>query len=304
MKKHTTEKRISSFNFFLFCLGAPALLESDFVLDEKTRVTALNKTEAENLLSYLRTEKLNLTRADIALLERTKTVYKVEIQNKARMNHKALFEQFRILWDSVLKVKDQLELFSDCGVLILDLYQGRLILEPENIKKNSLPPMGKFLTIKAYEDKPSLLGQMKCVTLVTEGMTRFGIPELMLEQVPENLGSDSAYLIRTVAQFLLSKLQRSEFISMTSPPEGVVIEARFCEIDNPKFKSQRRKLVPVSLAPMENSTNNLLKLGAPREKLSNLYFEDSLDWLVASVEKLTEIRTEIEWSNKKEVVPA
>jgi hypothetical protein len=114
--------------------------------------------------------------------------------------------------------------------LLIDTTQGKAY-EAETkfwqYQCEGVPLTHKFLAVKGVLD-----GLTNRYTLVTNGMARFGLPELELLDVPPECGQDGAYLLRGVAQYIWNG------VDITVPehqrivlPEENDISSAFCEFD-------------------------------------------------------------------------
>src|SRR5262249_10258305 len=141
---------------------------------------------------------------------------------------------------------------------------------------NGIPLAGTFLTVKAYQRESS-----NKFFLCTEGMVRFGLPELTLTEVPSNLGADGAYLLRTIAQYIWTKLENihpeQPYLSIDETNE---ISAVYCEFNNPAFHAAPEMTIPFALEVFESKHETLLVLRPPSG------YDDYYDWFLSVTESI------------------
>lgn len=253
----------------------------DFPLVEVGTLAEIDKDRFFQVLSMC-----NLSSTEMALADRLDSVVKLSLPV---MDNK-IFESFFELRKAAMDISQILE---DTN-MVIDLDQG-VTVSPilENIANLKGVPLARdYVTIKAYEGI-----NQKTYVLESEGLVRFGLPEIALHEIPDNLGSDGAYLIRTVAQFLLSKLESWDndmgFITVN---EDVTIPCDYCEINNPHFLGVNEKLSAITLRMDEDSHNSLMYL----EPCSD--YDDYYDWLMEILDSVTQSRTKAHWIEEKEAL--
>lgn len=297
-----------SFQFLLFTSLEARDLKPLFKLLEggEVEISCIENAEKFRLKSALQNNEFNLTAAETTLLKRAASVIIISIENRKgsygeSISTGEMVQNFKTLWEKTCELKQLLMINRDSINALFDLAQGRVIIESKSLDGTSTPPSGTFLTVKAY--RQNLLSSSRETTLISEGLNRFGLPELALEAVPENLGADGAYLLRTVGQYILAHLAQfseSREAESSSPdrwlllPGDISIESRFCEIENPDFEEENKSLIPLSLKLHETLDNVcLVKMPGQNNCDEEERYEDSLDWIIASVERIVEIRRSV-----------
>lgn len=232
----------------------------------------------------------NLSEIETAFCQRAQTVFNISsVRNSASF--------FAPFWACQAVAQD---LAHSVESIIIDMHQGNIVTtDGDNNERDAfgIPLTAKYLTVKGYhkEDAPNRF------LLYTEGMSRFGLPELTLPEVPSNLLNDGAYLLRAIAQFLWSKLERihPEQPHLELAPE-LEISAAFCEYGNPAFHARNNELlIPFALDVSETEHETLLVVKNPTG------YDDYYDWLLSVNESILELRLDIQLSyTADERIPA
>jgi hypothetical protein len=112
--------------------------------------------------------------------------------------------------------------------LLVDPYQKRAYVATDQFWRfqcDGIPLTHPFLAVKGFPDGDRFM-------LVTNGMKRFGLPELELVDVPQEFGRDGAYLLRGIAQYIWNTIE------LTVPEQTCVlldqeldISSACCEAD-------------------------------------------------------------------------
>ncbi len=225
----------------------------------------------ERNLIYEILDRFDLSEAKKLICRRSKSVLSISAKNTG-----SLFSSF---WACQF-VAWELSQWVDC--LIVDLHQGSVRSSANPVchqHSNGIPLTGAFLSVKAY---PMQDGSYH---LRTEGMTRFGFPELQLKQVPANLGSDGAYLLRTIAQYLWTRMEylhpEQEYLTLASELQ---IATEFFEYDNPLFKELGGAGIPIRLECDSKSSDVTL------EVLPTSLYRDYYDWLISVIQMIRDYR--------------
>lgn len=250
--------------------------QSEYMRGSKITTTELDADEMRELFDEL--DSCHLSDAELSLCKRAQCVVNITGVRNGRL-HYAPFWAAHLFANRLADAID--------GVII-DLGQGTVCSaghEHDQQQVKGIPLTGAFLTVKAY---PKRADENKYF-LRTEGMVRFGLPELTLPEVPANLGSDCAYLLRGVAQFLWTQLERAHpeqpFVTVEST---LKLQAKFCQYGNPTFHSVEELDLPLALELFETRNEAMLVVRPTPD------FEDYYDWLCSLVSSIMDHRLNIQ----------
>lgn len=258
--------RPDSFSFYVLSVNKerlhhPRISSTTTFLTEKVR---------QELMAEISEEELSL--AEKEMLTRAKTILKIEkpIDGELLSTLKQTLEEAVYLADKSL---------------VLDMEQGARLLV-DLLDTNQPISAGTILRIRAYK--------RDCFELFTSGMKRFGLPELALSDIPVNLGADAAYLMRTIASYLVIRMDlspaRDYLYLLSGSNEDLQIPVSCCEIDNPLFQTRTDYLPGIRLRLMDDREKlPYLEIGEPSG------YEDKIDWFIDIVARLREIRSDIRW---------
>lgn len=169
---------------------------------------------------------------------------------------------------------------------VLDMEQGPRLLLASMLEKQQPLSAATILRIRAQENEG--------FELATRGLKRFGLPELSLSDIPPNLGADAAYLLRTIASYLVIRLDMSlagDYLYLSvGADEDVNIPVSCCEIDNPLFQKRDDCLPGIRISLKKDLENgHYLEIGEASG------YEDKIDWFIDIVARLRDVRSEIRW---------
>ncbi|MDZ4836371.1 MAG: hypothetical protein SGJ27_21565 [Candidatus Melainabacteria bacterium] len=273
-------------------LAAESIIDS-YTEDKKdesdSKFWRLNSTDEKRFFNNL--QHCNLSEVQTALCNRAQTVLNISSVRTGS----SFFAPF---W-ACHSVAEQLAELVDS--ICVDLYQGNAFYASSEMQEHraadNIPLAGTFLTVKAYPK-----GNSNKFFLCTEGMARFGLPELTLTEVPSNLGADGAYLLRAVAQYLWSKLENIHpEVPYFSINETIEMPAVYCEYGNPAFHEADHLAIPFALEVFESKHETLLVVRPPAE------YDDYYDWFLSVTESIVEHRLQIQratTATSEEVLPA
>jgi hypothetical protein len=115
---------------------------------------------------------------------------------------------------------------------------------------DGIPLTQSFLAVKGFPDGNDRF------KMITNGMQRFGLPELELLDVPQEFGPDGAYLLRGIAQYMWNTIE------LTVPEQSAIlldedldISSACCEADKFARYEIGGSIFPVGLRPVESGTN-------------------------------------------------
>lgn len=229
-------------------------------------------------------ELCNLSELDRAFCRRASTVFNITAQR----NSTSFFAPF---WACHAFVED---LADKIDSIIVDMAQGNIVTTNGadlDTDAFGIPLTATFLTIKAYPKENAPNRYFLC----TEGMSRFGLPELNLPEVPSNLAADGAYLLRTIAQFIWSKMEHvhpeQPYLELDSEQS---ISAVFCEYGNAAFHAANEMLIPFALELFGSQTQPILVVHQPDG------YDDYYDWFLSINEMIVEHRLDIQRSSMNE----
>lgn len=241
----------------------------------KPKISKVNGADEERFFTNL--QQCNLSEVQNAFCNRAKTVLNIS----AIRTGSSFFAPF---W-ACHSIAEQLSESVDS--ICVDLYQGNAFYASSDMqqhKASDVPLAGTFLTVKAYPK-----GNSNKFFLCTEGMVRFGLPELTLTEVPSNLGADGAYLLRAVAQYLWSKLENihpeQPYLTMDETTE---MPAIYCELGNPAFHAADQMAIPFALEVFQSKHETLLVVRPPAG------YDDYYDWFLSVTESIVEHRLQIQ----------
>lgn len=239
------------------------------------RVSKLDNADEKHFFTSLKS--CNLSEVQNAFCNRAKTVLNIS----AVRTGSSFFAPF---W-ACHSIAEQLAESVDS--ICVDLYQGNAFYASSDMqqhKASEIPLAGTFLTVKAYPK-----GNSNKFFLLTEGMARFGLPELTLTEVPSNLGADGAYLLRAVAQYLWSKLENihpeQPYLTVEETTE---MSAVYCEYGNPAFHAANQMSIPFALEVFPSKHETLLVVRPPAG------YDDYYDWFLSVTESIVEHRLQIQ----------
>jgi hypothetical protein len=240
-----------------------------------SKIWKLSLADQERFFDNL--QHCNLSEVQNAFCQRAQSVLNIS----AVRNSSSFFAPF---W-ACHKIAEQLSESIDS--ICVDLYQGTAFYassEMQEHQKSEVPLSGTFLTVKAYPKENS-----NKFFLCTEGMARFGLPELTLTEVPSNLGADGAYLLRAIAQFLWSKLENihpeQPFLTID---QSIEMPAVYCEYGNAAFHAAEQLNIPFALEVFESKLETLLVVRPPAG------YDDYYDWFLSVTESIVEHRLQIQ----------
>lgn len=258
--------RPDSFSFYVLSVNKERLHHPRI----SSTTTFLTEKARQELMAEISEEELSL--AEKEMLTRAKTILKIEkpIDGELLSTLKQTLEEAVYLADKSL---------------VLDMEQGARLLV-DLLDTNQPISAGTILRIRAYK--------RDCFELFTSGMKRFGLPELALSDIPVNLGADAAYLMRTIASYLVIRMDlspaRDYLYLLSGSNEDLQIPVSCCEIDNPLFQTRTDYLPGIRLRLMDDRENlPYLEIGEPSG------YEDKIDWFIDIVARLREIRSDIRW---------
>jgi hypothetical protein len=247
------------------------------VKDSSIKAVELSQCATERFFTNL--TRCNLSEVQNAFCQRAKTVFSIS----AVRNSSSFFAPFWACHAIAQELADSLD------AIVVDMHQGNIVTTDGELNEqkasNGVPLTAAFLTIKAYpkENAPNRF------YLYTEGMTRFGLPELNLPEVPSNLAADGAYLLRSIAQFLWSKLEKihpeQPCLSMESELE---MSAVYCEYGNPAFHAAPELMIPFALEVFNSIHETVLVVRQPK------LYDDYYDWLLSVIESVVDHRMDIQ----------
>ncbi|MBX9694879.1 MAG: hypothetical protein K2Z81_21000, partial [Cyanobacteria bacterium] len=216
-------------------------------------------------------DRFDLSEAKKLICRRSKAILSISAKNAGSIFSSFWACQF-VAWE--------LSQWIDC--LIVDLHQGSARSSANPVCHQhwkGIPLTGTFLTVKAYPVQDG------CYRLQTEGMSRFGLPELHLDKIPANLGSDGAYLLRSVAQYLWAKMEHvhPEQDSLTLA-SNLEISPEFFEYDNPLFQALGGAGIPIRLQCSSRLSEPTL------EVLPTSRYRDYYDWLISVIQIIRDYR--------------
>lgn len=258
--------RPDSFSFYILSVNKERLHHSRI----SSTKTFLTERARQELMAEIAEEELSSVEKE--LLMRAETILKIE-----KPIHGELFSTLKQTLEEAVYLADR--------NLVLDMEQGARLLV-DLLDTDQPLSAGTILRIRAYKKD--------CFELFTSGMKRFGLPELALSDIPVNLGADAAYLMRTIASYLVVRMDVSpagEYLYLLpGSDEDLQIPVSCCELDNPLFKTRTDYLPGIRLRLMDD-----------REKLPYMEisepsgYEDKIDWFIDIVARLREIRSDIRW---------
>lgn len=241
----------------------------------KPRVSKLDNAAEKHFFNNL--QHCNLSEVQNAFCNRAKTVLNIS----AVRTGSSFFAPF---W-ACHSIAEQLAESIDS--ICVDLFQGNAFYGSSDMQQHrasDVPLAEKFLTVKAYPK-----GNSNKFFLCTEGMVRFGLPELTLTEVPSNLGADGAYLLRAVAQYLWSKLEtvhpEQPYLTIDETTE---MPAIYCELGNPAFHAADQMAIPFALEVFQSKHETLLVVRPPAG------YDDYYDWFLSVTESIVEHRLQIQ----------
>ncbi len=241
----------------------------------KTKISKLEGAHEEQFFTNL--QQCNLSEVQNAFCNRAKTVLNIS----AVRTGSSFFAPF---W-ACHAIAEQLAESVDS--ICVDLYQGNAFYGSSDMQQHrasDVPLAGTFLTVKAYPK-----GNSNKFFLCTEGMVRFGLPELTLTEVPSNLGADGAYLLRAIAQYLWSKLEtvhpEQPYLTMD---ETTKMPAIYCELGNAAFHAADQLEIPFALEVFQSKHETLLVVRPPAG------YDDYYDWFLSVTESIVEHRLQIQ----------
>lgn len=261
--------------FHLMLLSMDSHTVDVFGAKSSTTITTLNASDEKRFSEQL--QHCNLSTVEKAFCQRAQSVMMIS----AVRTNSSFFAPF---WECHTVARKLSTVMDSIGV---DLYQGNAFNPSMDLSQQNaygVPLSETFLTVKAYQKESS-----NKFFLVTEGMSRFGLPELTLQEVPGNLGADGAYLLRTIAQYLWSKLDHihpeQPYLSVEETTE---LPAVFCEWGNPAFHEADELNIPFALEVFESRVETLLVVRQPRG------YDDYYDWFLSVTESIREHRLSIQ----------
>ena len=249
---------------------------SQVIRNSSISVKELGERAAEHFFSNL--AHCNLSEIETAFCQRAQTVFCIS----AVRNSTSFFAPF---WACQAVVQD---LAQKVESVVIDMHQGNIVTTDGDIGERDafgIPLTAKYLTVKGYakDEVPNRY------FLCTEGMSRFGLPELNLPEVPSNLLNDGAYLLRAVAQFLWTKLKN---IHPEQPHLEIENEAEmssvFCEYGNPAFHADQQISIPFALSLFDSAHESVIVVKNPDN------YDDYYDWFLSVNESILELRLAIQ----------
>ncbi len=245
---------------------------------QKSSIVLSELKEQERKRFFTNLEYCNLSEVETVYCKRAQSILNVS----ATRNSAAFFDPF---WACQTVARDISQVIDS---VVIDLYQGNVVTtggDRVDQEAFGIPLTNAYLTVKAYpdEDAPNRYN------LFTEGMSRFGLPELTLPNCSTNLLNDGAYLLRAVAQFLWAKLERihpeQPFLELS---KEFVIPTEFCEYGNPNFHAIKGPSIPLSLEVISDEHETILLLKQPS------HYDDFYDWFLSVNEEILELRLNIQ----------
>jgi len=240
-------------------------------------IKTIRLNECGEKLFFDSLSRCNLTEIETAYCQRAHSIFSLTAVRTAG----SFFAPF---WACHAVAQDLNESLSS---IVVDLHQGNIRdynSENTEIEAFGIPLTAAFLTVKAYpKDQPNRF------FLCTEGMSRFGLPELRLPDVPSNLAQDGAYMLRAIAQFLWTKL---DHIHPEQPHLELdcdtTMSAVFCEYGNPAFHAAEELTIPFALELCESKYETELVVRHPKG------YDDYYDWYLSVTEAIVAHRVAIQ----------
>ena len=261
-------QRPTSFSFYGLSVNKGRLQNSRIT----STTTYLTETKrADLLVNEIADEELSLVEKELLL--RTESVLKIE-----RPVEGDLLSSLKQTLEEALYLADQNPL--------LDMEQGPRLLLASMVDRTTPLSAATILRIRAQENER--------FELATRGLKRFGLPELSLSDIPPNLGADAAYLLRTIASYLIIRLDiapagENLYLSVGTNEE-MKIPVYCCELDNPLFQTRDDYLPGLRISLKEDlEKNHYLEISEASG------YEDKIDWFIDIVARLREVRSEIRW---------
>ena len=237
----------------------------------QTSTKPLNSEERDFFFELL--ESCNLSEIERMVAMASKAVLRIN----AKRTSQSYFSSF---WACHIAAQ---ELSQWVDSMTVDLHEGTAVTSQAPVwhrHAKGIPLTGSFLTVVASPSETP-----HCYDLRTDGMSRFGLPELSLRMVPSNLGSDGAYLLRTVAQYLWSQLDNLHpEQDCLHVRDSLKISSKFCEYDNPKFQEDDEFLIPCRFEVEKENGDCVIELSQTDE------FEDHLDWMIYLIQSIRDLR--------------
>lgn len=277
-------KHPASFHLFLLAMEPVSVVEQSIkalaknsILLTNIEIVPLRSTDMDRFFEVL--DLCNLSEAEQELTSRAQAVISIS----SNVGNSSKFDSF---WQ-VRKAACLIEQHLDSPCIVIDIEQGNTVssttLSLEEL--SGIPLARDYITIKAYEGENE-----NTYYITSEGMVRFGVPEIALSEIPCNLGADGAYLIRTVAQYLLTKIQHTrknqDCLRLSSE---LKIPADYCEYNNPNFHGINECLSPIQLTVEDKEYDQLIMIEPTEE------YEEYYDWLMEIIESINEKRTKVHW---------
>jgi hypothetical protein len=246
------------------------------IKSSSTVVREMEEAESERFLECL--DFCNLSEAETVFCRRAQSIFNIT----STRNSSAFFDPF---WACQAVAHD---LNQALDSTVIDLHQGSIVTTDSGSRPQEafgIPLTEAYLTVKAYP----AAGLPNTYNIYTEGMSRFGLPELKLPDLASNLLNDGAYMIRTIAQFLWSRLEHihpeQPYLEINAELE---IPTEFCEYGNVDFHTVKGDSLPVSLEVILGENETILVVKHPEK------YDDFYDWFLSVNEAIRELRLSIQ----------